>query len=203
MGKKVSTTDKIRVIDGTTHKLCSTCKEFVPVDMYSSRNASPDGLAYSCKACERKAAAKSYKKRQQKAKAQKRYQENKEEYNERAKKRYEENKEEILKQQAEWRRTPKGRAAMNEAAKRRRQRMIDQTPGGRDYTPQEIIDRDSIDGVCICQICMQPLKDDLSDLEIDHIVTIASGGADNKANVRCAHKLCNLKRPKDGSDIVG
>ena len=75
---------------GTKQKRCSTCKEFFPMDTdhFSKRSASKDGLAYSCKACERKTAAKSYSNKKQKQKAKQRYEENKDLYKQRAKERY-------------------------------------------------------------------------------------------------------------------
>jgi len=193
--------DKYKTINGVEHKRCSTCGEYFEKHHFSSRRASPDGLGYSCKVCERKTAKASYKKGTQKKKSATRYQENKEEYNERAKKRYAEKKEEILAQQAAWRSTKKGKQIMSEAGARRRQRILDQTPNGRDYVVEEIILRDSVDGVCICQICGDPIDPDLHDMQIDHIITIASGGSDTRDNVRCTHKTCNLTRPKDGKDL--
>ena len=202
MARRISSEEKYKLIDGVNHKRCSTCAEYLTVDNFSSRSASPDGLSYSCKTCERATANNSYKNKKQKAKAQKRYQDNKEVYIERAKNRYQENKDEILNDQAIWRQTKAGRKSVNDASKRRRQRMLDQTPGGCDYKRSEIVERDSVDGVCICQICKLPIEDLTYDLQIDHIIPIAAGGADIKTNVQCAHKACNITRPKDGRDLL-
>jgi 5-methylcytosine-specific restriction endonuclease McrA len=60
------------------------------------------------------------------------------------------------------------------------------------YKRQDIIDRDKQ----ICQICFAPEVVPLDDLHIDHIVQIADGGSDAPDNVRVAHSLCNLSRPK-------
>jgi 5-methylcytosine-specific restriction endonuclease McrA len=201
MGRRLPNEAKYKTINGVKHKRCSTCGKFVPEDQFSTRKASPDGLAYSCKTCERATAAKSYERKQQKAKARDRYQANKEDYIERAKARYQENKEDIAAKQKEWRQSKKGKKLVNKASAVRRQRIIDQTPGGRDYVAAEIIERDSVDGVCICQICGEPINIEAGDLQIDHIVGIAAGGSDTKDNVRCAHKLCNIKRPKDCRDL--
>jgi 5-methylcytosine-specific restriction endonuclease McrA len=201
VGKKISDEEKYKIIDGKKHKLCSSCKKYVPLEEFSSRSVSPDGLAYSCKTCERATAKKSYNGKKQKKKAKERYEENKEVYNERAKQRYIENKDEILAKQADWRKTKKGQKVMNEAGARRRERISAQTPGGRDYTRQEIIDKDTVNGVCICQICGKPILNMEAELQIDHIVPIAAEGSDTKDNVRCAHKTCNITRPKDGKDL--
>lgn len=200
MGKRVPNPDKYKTINGVPHKFCSSCKKFVPVDNFSKRNASADGLAYSCKDCERATAQKSYKKKQERRKAAERYQENKEEYKERAKQRYAADPEAALAYQKEWRNTAKGKELTRQATARRANRIKMQTPGGRDYTKQDVIDKDSIDGICMCQICNEPIKD-FADMQIDHIMPIAMGGADILDNVRCTHVRCNLTRPKDGADL--
>lgn len=201
MANKATASDKYQTINGIKMKRCSTCKQMVPVENFSSRKASADGLAYSCKDCERKTAQKSYQKKKQQKKARDRYEEHKEEYKQRAKERYENNKEEALAYQKEWRASAQGKKIVKAATARRAQRIKEQTPEGRDYTREQIIKRDSVDGQCICQICKLPIVDLTSDLQIDHIVTIAAGGADVASNVRCAHKECNLRRPKDNSDL--
>lgn len=200
VARRIDNSEKYKTIMGVKYKRCSTCHEFVPVENFSSRKASADGLAYSCKPCERKTAQKSYTSKKQKNKAKERYQSNKDEINEKAKKRYQENKDKILEKQAAWRQSKQGRKLVNAASARRRVRMIEQTPGGRDYTREEIIKRDSVNGVCICQICGQPITDLEKDLQIDHIISVFDGGADKKDNVRCTHKLCNLTRRK--SDAI-
>jgi 5-methylcytosine-specific restriction endonuclease McrA len=201
LARRIQDEDKYKIVGGIKYKRCSTCKEFVPITEFSSRAASADGLAYSCKACERKTAKKSYTSKKQKDRAKVRYQENKDAVNEKAKQRYQEKKDEILEKQAEWRKSKKGRVLVNKATARRRARMIEQTPDGRDYTREEIIERDSVNGECICQICLKRIENVDTELQIDHIIPIAAGGSDTKDNVRCTHKKCNLMRPKSGSDI--
>ncbi len=193
--------DKYKVVDGVELKRCSSCGEYLPKENFSKRRASPDGLGYSCKACERETAKKSYKRGEIKKKSQQRYQDNKEKYKEAARQRYAENSEEIKIQQAAWRKTVKGKKIMNEASARRRERMIAQTPGGRDYVDEEIILRDSCEGVCLCQICGEPIDLTKGELHLDHIIPIAAGGSDTRDNIRCTHKQCNLERPKDGRDL--
>ena len=201
MSARLTDVDKYKIIAGVQHKRCSTCGVFKPVVEFSGRKASKDGLAYSCKECERATSQKSYKKKQQKNRARTRYMENREENIEKAKVRYENRKDEILAQQAQWRQSDAGRQVVNAAAARRAQRIKEQTPNGRDYTREDIIKRDSVAGQCICQICGKPILDLELDLQIDHIVPIAAGGSDTLENVRCTHKICNLKRPKDGKDL--
>lgn len=198
MARRVKDEDKYKVINGIKHKLCSTCKEYRPITEFSSRKASPDGLAYSCKDCERKTAQASYKRRQKKKLAQKYYQENRDKIIEREKARYANNKEVHLARGKEWREANKEK--VNAASQRRRERIKEQTPGGVDYVREEIIERDSVGGMCICQICGKPIKD-MAELQIDHIIPIAAGGSDTRDNVRCTHRTCNLIRPKDGKDL--
>lgn len=190
------------MIDGIEHKKCSTCKKPQKLDDFSNRAASKDGKAYSCKACERATSKASYKRRKRKQQTQQYYQDNKDKYLDRSKARYEENKEEILEGQKGWRKSERGKEVMSEAGKRRRDRIKEQTPGGRDYTRDEIIERDSVFGDCICQICGLPIDIAGGELELDHIVPIAAGGSDTGDNIRCAHQSCNNTRPKDGRDLL-
>lgn len=201
MARRLADSEKYKEINGVKHKRCSTCGEYKPMTEFSSRNVSPDGLAYSCKTCERATAAKSYTKKKNKRKAKQRYEDNKEVAIERSKKRYQENKETIKVQQANWRQSKSGRKLVNAASARRRTKMIEQTPGGKDYCREDVIRRDSVEGVCICQICGNPILNLEMDLQIDHIIGIAAGGSDTFDNVRAAHKTCNLQRPKDCKDL--
>ena len=201
MKRKAEPQEKLKTVNGVKMKLCSTCREYKPVTEYSGRKASADGLAYSCKACERATAQKSYKKKQSSKKAQVRYQENKEEYKERAKARYQADPTAALAYQAQWRTTEKGKHLTRQATARRATRIKMQTPGGRDYTRADVVKKDTVDGQCICGICGKPIEDLITDMQIDHIVTISQGGADKLSNVRCTHKICNLMRPKDASDL--
>lgn len=200
MAKRVPNSDKYKTIDGVQHKFCSTCKQFKPIGNFSSRNASADGLSYSCKDCERATAQQSYKKKKAKKQAAKRYQENSDEYKERAKQRYADDPQSALQYQKEWRQTAKGKEVVKQASARRIERIKAQTPGGRDYTKADVILKDSIDGVCMCKLCNTPIED-MQELQIDHIIPINAGGADVLQNVRCTHAGCNLTRPKDGSDL--
>ena len=44
----------------------------------------------------------------------------------------------------------------------------------------------------ICGICGKPV--DISEFHVDHIKAKSLGGPDDAANLRCAHRLCNLSR---------
>lgn len=57
-----------------------------------------------------------------------------------------------------------------------------------------------------CPLCEAKLTNDQyksTSKELDHIVPINQGGTHTMGNVRIVCRDCNLKRPNDGSDIVG
>jgi len=169
----------------------------LPADCFSKRSLSPDGLSYSCKLCERATSKKSYQKRKKQRRERKYYEANKEKVRERSHKRYEENKEMILAQSSEYRKENKEVWRQADVRRRERLKKAEKAP----YTRTEIIERDSEDGIPICQICMKPVTM-MADLQIDHIVPLQAGGSDTPENVRVAHANCNRRRPKDGSDIT-
>ncbi|MBT9167364.1 MAG: hypothetical protein DDT19_00693 [Syntrophomonadaceae bacterium] len=67
------------------------------------------------------------------------------------------------------------------------------------YTRAEIIARDSVNGVPICQICKLSIGQN-EPIHLDHILPLEKNGPDIPENVRTTHKKCNLQRPKDGRD---
>ena len=50
----------------------------------------------------------------------------------------------------------------------------------------------------ICSICNQALSESR---HLDHIKPLCLGGTHTMDNVRYVHPVCNLRRPRDGSDI--
>jgi hypothetical protein len=57
-----------------------------------------------------------------------------------------------------------------------------------------------------CPLCSVKLEDAPflpASKELDHIIPINVGGTHTIGNVRIICRLCNQKRPKDGSDFVG
>jgi len=54
-----------------------------------------------------------------------------------------------------------------------------------------------INDTTICEICNNKIKKK----SIDHIKPISTGGLHQKSNVRIVCLSCNLKRPRNGSDI--
>jgi len=155
----------------------------------------PDGeLSEHCKKCFVKLAYVEKQKRRKREYMRKYYRENREKILEKNREYYRKQREMRLDYQREYSKSEEGKEKHKEARKRRQERKGDE----KDYTRREIIKRDSEDGQPICQICGYPV--DYQDLEIDHIVPIADGGTDTKDNVRIAHKTCNVRRPRKGSD---
>lgn len=182
----------------STMKICSTCKKtFARTDeFYSKRAASKDGLSYSCKTCERETAMRSYRKRKRKSKDKKYYENNRERLLDQSKENYQDNKKVRLEQCKEYRQNNPETA--RKADKKRRERLATAEKDG--VTRDEIIERDSIAGIPYCQICNMPITD-IKELQIDHKVPLAAGGADTADNKRVVHKSCNISRPKDGRDL--
>ena len=175
-------------------KRCSTCKEVKSKTEFSKRRASRDGLSYSCKPCQRKQAMDSYKKGKALGKRKQYYQDNREAILARNRDYYEANKDRLLEQNRQYRQD--NPEVWRQADARRRKRMR----GGETFERWEIIKRDSVDGVPICQICKQAITD-RNKIHVDHIIPLAQGGENTRDNVRVTCKSCNIRRPKDGRDV--
>lgn len=204
-----NTPEKNKVIEGVEHIYCSTCKIYIPIideetqeSNFSNRAASKNGYAYSCKACEREASKKSYKKNKRKAKDKKQYYRHREDHLRRAKERYKDNKDDILQKAKEYRQTDKGKQAVREASQRRRDRIKQNTNTKRNYTEADVIEKSLVMGMPTCGICGLPIDvDSREEWHVDHIIPIAEGGPDLLENVRLTHASCNLTRPKDARDL--
>jgi len=53
----------------------------------------------------------------------------------------------------------------------------------------------------VCELCGETLSEDFTYRHLDHIWPIHAGGTHTRDNVRVLCRSCNLKRPKDGSDV--
>lgn len=176
-------------------KKCSHCKQVLPKAQFSGRKASRDGLSYTCKACERKAAMESYERRKKKRAEHKRYMQVRERRLEQSRENYKKHHAMRLAQAKEYRMA--NPIVYKSAGARRRARLKE---GRVPYKRFEIIERDSVDGIPICQICLKEIFD-LSELHIDHILPLVAGGKDTPENVRVVCSECNLNRPQDGRDV--
>lgn len=66
--------------------------------------------------------------------------------------------------------------------------------------------RDLVEGARECPLCSAQLVDTAgtaASKQVDHIVPLAIGGTHTIGNVRVICRTCNLRRPKDGSDLDG
>ena len=85
----------------------------------------------------------------------------------------------------------------------RRRRALKAMAVSEPYTEAEVLEKYGTD----CQLCFEPIDLDAPrgigkgegwerGLHIDHTISISEGGPDTLDNVRPAHALCNIKRPK-------
>lgn len=179
-----------------TEKQCTKCKETKPVEEFSKRSKSKDGFGYTCKECDKASAKASYERRKEKIKSREYYEKNKDAHRARVKKNYEENKDRYREHHKKYR---EQNPEVQRRASQKRQEQLSKVKREK-YARQDVIDRDSINGVPYCQICKQPIMD-INDVQVDHIIPIVMGGPDIMLNLRTVHRKCNIERPKDGSDL--
>jgi hypothetical protein len=53
----------------------------------------------------------------------------------------------------------------------------------------------------LCEVCKQPLPDDLEFRHLDHVWPLDANGTHTRDNVRVLCVACNCGRPRDGSDV--
>lgn len=182
-------------------KRCSKCRKVKPIAQFNRRQASPDGYTYKCKECEKITAKANYHKRKKKLSRNRYYEQNKERIKAKSRAYYIANREHLLKKNKEYRQR---KPEVHRKSTERRKKVL-QANKGKPYTRSQIIERDSrmINGrlVPICWICNEPVRD-FNELQIDHVIPITAGGKDCRDNVRVAHRICNIQRPMDGSDVA-
>jgi len=104
-------------------------------------------------------------------------------------------KAEIAAKTAAWRLAhPERNLELKEQASRRRRARLTGVPH-EEFTRDEIFERDG----WVCGICGEPVDPTLPwphprFKSLDHIIPIAKGGANTRANVQCAHTLCNARK---------
>jgi hypothetical protein len=82
-------------------------------------------------------------------------------------------------------------------ARRTKERRFDLTPA----IEREMRRKARTCPLCDCRLLNTSLKP--RSKELDHIIPVNVGGTTTIGNVRIICRLCNQKRPKDGSDVVG
>lgn len=92
------------------------------------------------------------------------------------------------------------RPSTREARKRRRheRRAVEYGAGSERFDRLEVFERDG----WVCGICDGPVDRELAYPDpmcasLDHVVPLARGGEHTRANTRCSHLVCNIRRGAD------
>ena len=65
------------------------------------------------------------------------------------------------------------------------------------FATVEVFERDGwVCGICGDRVDASLAYPDLMSASLDHIVQLAHGGAHTRANTRCSHLVCNMRRPR-------
>jgi hypothetical protein len=190
-------------------KICTSCLEEKTISEFYKNKNSRDGLMHKCKECA-KAATKTWginnpeKKRQQNLM-------NKEQIREATKRWYKEKGREY---HFKWRNENREKAReyyrryceLNKEERResyRLRRMRIQS-SETDITPEWL--KNLREAIAFCELCGVELTNknqhDYDFGDLDHIIPVNMGGKHVQGNVRYICHLCNLQRPKDGSDYA-
>lgn len=194
---------------------CPKCGIDKPITGFYKNKSYKIGYAMSaCKSCQ---VAKSVEKAKNNPKVQayKRawHQKNKERLREKSKAYRELNKEQLSKKKSEYNSLNRDKSkirmqrwkennptGVNDISRRRRARKLNNGIGK--YTESQVLDKYGTN----CHICNLPIDFNAprlvgkpgweNGLHIDHIVSICNGGPDTLDNVKPAHGLCNLRKPR-------
>jgi len=195
---------------------CAVCGKTKSFDLFTVNKSKLNNLDNVCKECNSTRTREYYKKFPKKKKEadnkygithKKEISNNKKNYyilneeyiKEDRKEYYIENTEEIKKRVANYSKTPRGRAVKLQSRHLRRAKMKEVET---DISKEYLIELRS--STIVCEICGTKLVNEISDSQynLDHIIPINVGGKHMKDNVRYICRKCNLKRPKDGSDLI-
>jgi hypothetical protein len=184
------------------YKRCGKCKRIKKFYLFNRNKSARNNCTGNCKECQIVTAQKSYDKNKDKRDYKKYYAENREMKREHGRNYYQRNKEKILARQRQYKQTAAGKEVMNKARSTRKKSMKENA--GIPYTREIVIDRDSRfinSEFPLCCLCNKPITDP-EDIHMEHIISIAIGGADCFTNVGCAHSECNLSKSKDAAEIT-
>jgi hypothetical protein len=200
--------DLERVDLSSGYRTCSKCGRELPFDKFTKNKTKAGGIDNICLECNVKK-SKEWNEKNPKAKRDldKRYQEknkekilerkkndyykNREERLEKAKEHYKANKEYIKERINEYRKTDRGKAVKRASESKRRAQQEDSDITA-DFLQQLKEETE------YCELCGKYLENP----ELDHIIPLAIGGPHYQSNVRYICKDCNIKRPRDGKDII-
>ena len=196
-------------------KICSLCKIEKNICEFNKNKKNKDGYSTRCKDCRRQyyldnresllKKAKIYNKENSKRLAEKRkkqkaeyYLKNKERILEVNKKYRDLNPEKEKNRHKKW--AMLNREKKRESWRRREAKRLNNKT--EHYTEQDVLSKHGTN----CYICLKPIN--LSaprqcglpgwqeGLHMEHVIDLAVGGPDSLENVKPAHGLCNLKKPK-------
>lgn len=181
-------------------KTCRRCGETKALPEFIANKRRKDGFDSACKSCENARSRKKYANNLESERARSRlYREtNYEKERERARLKS------IRDKDAVKLRSKKYRLANPDSvsATRHRRRALEKGNAHSDYTESQIIEKYGM----VCHLCSGPIDPNAprwtalpgweNGLHLDHIVPLCVGGANNADNVRPAHGLCNLRKPK-------
>ena len=182
-------------------KVCNNCGRELPVEQFSKRTASKDGLRSKCKECDNINAKQNYEEhKEEKLQYSKQYyQEHKEEKQQYQQQYYQENKEEIQQHKKQYNKqyyqTPQGQIVVFNYCTKRRQRKEEQGAGINKEQWLEMMN--FFDWKCAYSGILVNTKNNRS---IDHIIPIVKGGEHEVWN--CVPMDKNLNRSKKDKDMM-
>lgn len=189
--------DDMDIPDG--YKKCGHCNHVLKYYMFNINNSAKNKCTGNCKACQKKAAAKSYEKTKGNRNYKEYYEQNKERKREHGRKYYQKNREAILEKQKEYHTSKAGKKVMKKSHAKRRKLLA--ANKGVNYKREYVIDRDKLGGEFpICYLCGEPIRVE-REIQLDHVVPVVLGGKDCFTNVACTHELCNLRKEKDARNL--
>jgi len=191
---------------------CNKCGEWKSFEEFPKHKNMKYGIDTTCKECTRERVKKHleenreekkkylnnyYKenKKDIKIKQKEYYIKNREAIRKYWKKYYKEHKEEKKEYLRKYYKTPEGQSAHTASRAKRRSKI---KSFNTDITAEFLTNL--WEETHTCEVCGKELIDK-KDAHLDHIVPLCIGGEHMGYNVRYICSQCNLKRPKDGSDL--
>jgi hypothetical protein len=183
-------------------KVCIVCKIAKDADEFYPQKKSKDKLACYCKDCTKKKASKWKKDNPE------RNRKNSRNWDRR-------NPEKAREVDEKWRNKNRGRfneiTRLSKQKKPEKYRELDRQKHHKrrsvyketDITIDWLIQLKENTKFCpLCKVELNDINKDPAQYNLDHIILLSLGGTHTKNNVRFTCRKCNLKRPKDGRDLI-